>query len=45
MDLIKGYFTDHGIALCGRFGEFEYINMDAVIRHAKNLTEKLEIIK
>ncbi len=43
MGLIRSYFADQGIRLCGRFGEFEYLNMDAVIRHAKDLVEKLEL--
>jgi protoporphyrinogen oxidase len=42
MKLIRNYFAGQGIRLCGRFGEFEYLNMDAVIRHAKNLSEKIE---
>lgn len=43
VDLIKNYFLGQNIRLCGRFGEFEYLNMDAVIRHAKDLSE--EIVK
>lgn len=42
MNLIRNYFAGQGIRLCGRFGEFEYLNMDAVIRHAKDLSEKIE---
>ena len=42
MNLIRNYFDNQGISLCGRFGEFEYLNMDAVIRHAKNLSEEIE---
>lgn len=41
MKIIKKYFSDQGIPLCGRFGEFEYLNMDAVIRHAKSLSEAI----
>lgn len=37
--IIKDYFKEEGIFLTGRFGEFEYLNMDAVIRHAKNLVD------
>lgn len=38
IDLIKDYFNNQDIKLCGRFGEFEYLNMDAVIKHALNLS-------
>jgi protoporphyrinogen oxidase len=41
MSSIRNYFDNQGIRLCGRFGEFEYLNMDAVIRHAKNLSEEI----
>ena len=42
MDKIKKYFTTQDIYLNGRFGSFEYLNMDAIIRQSKNLTEKIE---
>jgi protoporphyrinogen oxidase len=42
MSLIRNYFENQGIKLCGRFGEFEYLNMDAVLRHARDLSEKIE---
>lgn len=42
INLIRNYFDNQGIRLCGRFGEFEYLNMDAVIRHAKNLSIEIE---
>ena len=38
MDKIKDYFTSQDIYLNGRFGSFEYINMDAVIRQSKELS-------
>lgn len=41
MNLIRNYFDNQGVKLCGRFGEFEYLNMDAVIRHAKGLSEEM----
>ncbi len=41
MSLIRNYFDKQGIKLCGRFGEFEYLNMDAVIRHAKDLSDEI----
>lgn len=42
MGLISRFFSDAGIRLCGRFGEFEYLNMDHVIRHAKALSKKIQ---
>ena len=41
MDLIKEYFAKQGIYLNGRFGSFEYLNMDAIIRQSKNLAETI----
>jgi protoporphyrinogen oxidase len=41
MALIRRYFDKQGIKLCGRFGEYEYLNMDAVIKHAGDLSEKI----
>lgn len=42
VDLVRKYFYDQGVHLCGRFGEFEYLNMDSVIRHAKVLSRDIE---
>ena len=42
MDFIKDYFNKQGIYLNGRFGSFEYLNMDAVIRQSKNLAENIK---
>jgi len=42
MDFIRNYFAGRGIRLCGRFGEFEYLNMDAVIRHARDLSVEID---
>jgi len=39
--LVRDYFSSQGIYLCGRFSEFEYLNMDACIRHAMDLASKL----
>lgn len=41
MRIIRDYFRDIGIELHGRFAEFEYINMDEVIRKSIRLSEKL----
>ncbi len=41
VDLIRSFLVKQKIKLCGRFGEFEYLNMDAVIRHAKELACKI----
>lgn len=42
MDFVKDYFNKQGIYLNGRFGSFEYLNMDAIIRQSKNLAEVLK---
>lgn len=42
MDSIKAYFEKQGIFLNGRFGSFEYLNMDAVIQRSKELSERIE---
>jgi UDP-galactopyranose mutase len=42
MNAIRNYFDGQGIKLCGRFGEFEYLNMDTVIRHAKDLSKEID---
>ena len=41
MDLIKDYFATQGVYLNGRFGSFEYLNMDAIIRQSKTLADSL----
>ena len=42
IDLIKRYLKDIGIELCGRFSEFEYLNMDACIRSAMEKVRYLD---
>lgn len=42
MDKIKEYFSKQEIYLNGRFGSFEYLNMDTVIRQSKNLAQSFE---
>ena len=41
LKIIRDYFDSIGIDLCGRFAEFEYLNTDAVIRHAFELAKKI----
>jgi protoporphyrinogen oxidase len=41
MDIINNYFEKIGIYLIGRFSEFKYLNMDACVRSAMELTNKL----
>ena len=41
LKIIRGYFDSIGIHLCGRFAEFQYLNTDAVIRHAFELAKKI----
>ena len=39
MTAIRDYYKREGIYLNGRFGNFEYWNMDKVLREAKNMAE------
>jgi protoporphyrinogen oxidase len=41
VDTLCHYFTDEGILLNGRFGSFEYLNMDAIVRQSMNLAKSL----
>jgi protoporphyrinogen oxidase len=41
MDKIKQYFASQGIYLNGRFGSFEYLNMDAVIQKSAEMAAVL----
>lgn len=38
--VLRDYFKQQGVELNGRFGSFEYLNMDAIIRQSKNLAER-----
>ena len=38
MDIIKNYFEKEGVYLNGRFGSFEYLNMDAIIQQSMDLS-------
>lgn len=42
MRLIKTYFEKQGVYLNGRFGTFEYLNMDAIIQQSKDLSDKIQ---
>jgi protoporphyrinogen oxidase len=39
--IVKNYLEKLGIILCGRFAEFEYLNMDACIQRGRSLAEKI----
>ena len=41
MDKIKAWFAEEGVHLNGRFGSFEYLNMDAVIEQSQKLAKSL----
>jgi protoporphyrinogen oxidase len=41
ISLIHQYFHNIGIHLCGRFSQFEYLNMDACVRSAMNKAQEL----
>jgi protoporphyrinogen oxidase len=38
---VVNYLAEAGITCCGRFAEFEYLNMDAIIAHAHAAAQKL----
>jgi protoporphyrinogen oxidase len=40
-DLVLKHLSDIGIRCCGRFAEFEYLNMDAVFEHSYALAQKI----
>lgn len=42
MESIRRYFGNEGVYLCGRFGNFEYWNMDRVIRESWNLADRIK---
>ena len=42
MDKIKEYFKSQGIYLNGKFGSFEYLNMDAIINQSKVLGQNIK---
>ena len=37
MEVVRDYYSSRGVYLNGRFGNFEYWNMDKVLRESKNL--------
>jgi protoporphyrinogen oxidase len=39
--IVKDYLKKKGIILCGRFAEFEYLNMDACVERGKSLARKI----
>lgn len=41
IDIVLGFLREHNIECCGRFAEFEYLNMDHVIERAMRLTNTL----
>lgn len=45
VDNILNFLKGNDILSCGRFAEFEYMNMDHVIQSAKNIAEKLNSMK
>lgn len=42
MDLIRKYFISQGVHLNGRFGSFEYLNMDAIIQQSLDLSKEIK---
>jgi protoporphyrinogen oxidase len=43
--IVKDYLKKIGIEICGRFGEFEYLNMDKCIERAHAMAEKLNKVR
>ena len=41
ISLIRPYFHKIGVHLCGRFSQFEYLNMDACVRSAMNKAKEM----
>ncbi|MBA2474567.1 MAG: FAD-dependent oxidoreductase [Actinobacteria bacterium] len=39
--IVRRYFEELGVDLCGRFAEFEYINSDACLNRAMKLADRL----
>jgi len=44
IDTIRNYLRSVGIELLGRFGEFEYINMDEVLKRSIKLANKFNMV-
>lgn len=42
IEILRKHLDAIGLITCGRFAEFEYLNMDAIVAHAFNLVEKHE---
>ncbi len=40
-DKVLNYLSENKIYCCGRFAEFEYLNMDGIIEHSLKLAKKL----
>lgn len=45
LETVKKFIENYGIELCGRFSEFKYLNMDACIRSAINMANKIKMMK
>lgn len=44
VEIIRKHLDAIGLLTCGRFAEFEYLNMDAVVVHALDLLKKHETV-
>ena len=43
LDKLRSFLTERGVIPFGRFGNWEYLNMDAVWKNAKNLADRLKL--
>ncbi|HID60733.1 MAG TPA: FAD-dependent oxidoreductase [Hadesarchaea archaeon] len=39
--ILRNFFADEGVVLCGRFSEFKYLGMDATVKSAMEKAEQL----
>lgn len=43
--IIRDFFAEEGVVLCGRFSEFKYLGMDATVKSAIEKAEKLNRVR
>ena len=43
--VIRNFFAEEGVVLCGRFSEFKYLDMDATVKSAMEKAEELNRVR
>jgi protoporphyrinogen oxidase len=43
--VLRKFFAEEGVVLCGRFSEFKYLSMDATVKSAMEKAEKLNKVR